>query len=1614
MANEENRSVNEVVLNGESIISTRKDTVAEDNLVRNESATDKAGKKIKGELDVASADDTYNINDPVDDIEDEDYIPFNDVSDVEMPKKKTLFSSFIEKLTNYFLPAKSIGGRSQLKFNDSGVLDLQLNDIDASKTNNNVTSTHYPTTSNVLDKARRIIMRTEAVVSPSGGIGWKAYVRNYNTSGEYVGQKGIQFHMGKSGNLTYQIDDARAFREAIGTMDVQGSALPSGTVIDDYHTSAYTGVYYFADDGVAGNITTLPEAICGKLIVANNGNGGFTQYYLPNHSVKFWIRVWWSNTWTAWTDIVHNHTYDVGAEIPVNADLNTYTTEGVYQCELTNTARTLSNTPYTGNYMYAFKLIVMALRNSTNKIQFFIPYSNSNDCIISYRFTDNNGSTWTNWQSTAKVYGEANSRPIVTMVVSASNNKRGLLRFNQVENHLRHNFNDGTSWATEQTLANIDDISPSEIGLGYALATISGSAITATITGFKLRAGVIVSIKINNEMSTACTLNINNTGAKNIKFWGDENPSFGKFIGGGKITTFIYDGTYYRVISFDRTPSVSAQSYVADTSGTVLLDWGYGVNRAQIKHSISNDKLAWNYYKNSAWRGDVTIADYDDMNPAIAKVGKSILPSWSMTSNVYTHNGITYTFNPSTGEITANGTATNNSVCIIAGKDFSQYWIPKGTYTLSGCPSGGSGSTYRLILDFASGSKADYGSGNTFTLTSDQKSTNNEHLYIRIESGQTVSNIVFKPMLRPAWTSADYEPCEDIYKGNCYVGTCTTAAGTKDKVAYVDGYFVLRKGVRVAIKFSNSNTYSSSTSNPVTLNVNGTGAKNIWYQTTHSGAGNTGTSTWIYGEANRYMTYVYDGTYWVWEAHGGDSNTTYGVVSKTANGLCPQLPNETTTTKFLRQDGTWKDAAAILNNSYISGDSGWYGLDIYRSDVNKGDRAQLKVYAPSNKLTYNFCINGTWKGDGAIFNRWFPNVAYCTSSTEAGTAAKVATTQGNGTLANNLLVGMIVCVVHTNNNTASNCTLNIDGTGAKQIYYNQGVFTGSTDWICGRQNMAIYYMYDGTYWRWMNMGRMDNSTNFLRNDASSTLTASGSPYINVKSSSIDITQANNGVTTTQYPAYIIQDKNGKDMSRLECVVETNGMISTYLQVRNYKTSDGTNRNGGIKVYMDKSGNVTYWLSNPHKFNAATGIGYGTCSTAADQRVKVVTLSNFVLTVGGIIGVKFSNTNTYSATADNKICLNVNGTGEKPIYYSTGYPTGTNTNAFGYANKVNYYMYDGSNWVWLSHSQDNDGNNRKSFYGTCTTAADQQIKVVSLADTNGWELRAGTIVGVRFSNTNSFSSQTSTPVQLNVNNTGAKNIWYGATHSGAGNTGTNTRIYGEANRVFTYMYDGTYWVWLNCGYEADTVDPRSLGFGYGTCETAESTTAKVVTLGSYNLRVGGYVTVWFKYNVPASATMNINSKGAKNIYYRGSAITAYQIKAGDLATFIYDGTRYHLIGVDRDNYLKINYSYADSTGTPSSSYVTEKVSEVKLPEFKYVVEGDVVCLSVALWWESATTYPSGSTKLFKLNYAPRQLMFWLSDKSNVKGYINTDGTFYIRGATINAGTYAYVQITYLKA
>ncbi len=193
------------------------------------------------------------------------------------------------------------------------------------------------------------------------------------------------------------------------------------------------------------------------------------------------------------------------------------------------------------------------------------------------------------------------------------------------------------------------------------------------------------------------------------------------------------------------------------------------------------------------------------------------------------------------------------------------------------------------------------------------------------------------------------------------------------------------------------------------------------------------------------------------------------------------------------------------------------------------------------------------------------------------------------------------------------------------------------------------------------------------------------------------------------------------------------------------------------------------------------------------------------------------------------------------------------------------------------------------YGTCSTAADTAAKVVTVSGNTNWSLTAGSFITVLFNATNTAENPT-----LNVNGTGAKNIYYGASQI----TTSSLSYGGYANRPMTFVYDGTQYRFAGWGYDSNTTYTNvKLGHGYATCSTAEATVAKVGTLSSYTLTTGGIVAVKFTNAVPASATLNINSKGAKAIYYRGAAITAGVIKAGDTATFIYNGSQYHLISID---------------------------------------------------------------------------------------------------------------------
>lgn len=183
-----------------------------------------------------------------------------------------------------------------------------------------------------------------------------------------------------------------------------------------------------------------------------------------------------------------------------------------------------------------------------------------------------------------------------------------------------------------------------------------------------------------------------------------------------------------------------------------------------------------------------------------------------------------------------------------------------------------------------------------------------------------------------------------------------------------------------------------------------------------------------------------------------------------------------------------------------------------------------------------------------------------------------------------------------------------------------------------------------------------------------------------------------------------------------------------------------------------------------------------------------------------------------------------------------------------------------------------------YYGTCSTAAGTAAKVVELVDPTGFELRPGIMIAVKFSATNTATSCT-----LNVEGTGAKQVWY----NNAVYTSASTDIFGYANRVYHYVYDGTYWSWMGKGVDNDSNTLPS-----AQCETAAATAAKAATITNYTLTANTYLHFNIRYanTVAGAITMNVNSKGAKPIYINGSASSSsnHTLPAGTYIAF-YNGT-----------------------------------------------------------------------------------------------------------------------------
>lgn len=112
--------------------------------------------------------------------------------------------------------------------------------------------------------------------------------------------------------------------------------------------------------------------------------------------------------------------------------------------------------------------------------------------------------------------------------------------------------------------------------------------------------------------------------------------------------------------------------------------------------------------------------------------------------------------------------------------------------------------------------------------------------------------------------------------------------------------------------------------------------------------------------------------------------------------------------------------------------------------------------------------------------------------------------------------------------------------------------------------------------------------------------------INQINTIIDLKEADNGITAAKYYAHVYRDKNNKEQGRFGFGTYPDGRTRTEMTVRNYDADGNQVANKGFAINMDKTGNVTYSVTQPTSFLDTISAG------KTEQEVSLLNDSGFKL------------------------------------------------------------------------------------------------------------------------------------------------------------------------------------------------------------------------------------------------------------------------------------------------------------------------------------------------------------------------------------------------------------------
>lgn len=426
--------------------------------------------------------------------------------------------------------------------------------------------------------------------------------------------------------------------------------------------------------------------------------------------------------------------------------------------------------------------------------------------------------------------------------------------------------------------------------------------------------------------------------------------------------------------------------------------------------------------------------------------------------------------------------------------------------------------------------------------------------------------------------------------------------------------------------------------------------------------------------------------------------------------------------------------------------------------------------------------------------------------------------------------------------------------------------------------------------------------------------------------------------------------------------------------------------------------------------------YGICSTAAGTAAKTVDIAGFTLATGIIVYVKFSTTNTATNPT-----LNINNTGEKPIYTQQG----TRISAVGdygdelITGRIYTLLYDGTNYVILNNPKLLQGYEPRGTTTTLNKAANYggpsaMFHLLASSSTsttdNGKTPKDANVLQMNWDNTGGYDSQfaIATNGQRAWFRTQAstKTAWQEIAHAAA-----STQIGSETQPVYLsdtgvinastanigniskplYLSSGEFTA--TSGWATEYIVGTQTAATNAWTGVTQDTALETGKIIAYKLPVAGN---------SSAATLNLTlaggtTTGAIPVKRKGTGNTTTHYSAGEVIFMAYDGTNW-----------QVNADYDSNSNDTSLTYMR-------------VNHGQVAPTTALYRYQLMLSHPTDTSKVIPMNitsnntgtaktnltteaFNPFEYIYWYSTTGTVNANTNINVAYVWYG-------YSLVDIRY---